>query len=123
MAEATAKEVMEHLHELLFKLAITRNFSNADTDFALPPFLVVIVVGQVQFLLWFLALGPTSEIAMDYSLGQAKAGFHEMEEQTVDYLRSFHSYTLSRGCKNSGPSAKQSNTTAELHAMEFDLVD
>ncbi len=123
MAEEAGQVLLERLHELMFRMAVSQNLSKGRTDIALClAFVLLIFLGRTQHTLLLLADTPETEPGRHYTAEDAEAKIHEMEESVTDYLLSFHKYTLSRNTSKSPKASTEDDSAFERHAKHFDLI-
>ncbi|KAK5273266.1 hypothetical protein LTR99_002656 [Exophiala xenobiotica] len=123
MAEEAGQVLLERLHELMFRMAVSQNLSKGRTDIALClAFVLLIFLGRTQHTLLLLADTPETEPGRHYTAEDAEAQIHKMEEAVTDYLLSFHKYTLSRKSPRSPKASAEDDSAFESHAKHFDLV-
>lgn len=123
MAEEAGQVLLERLHELMFRMAVSQNLSKGRTDIALClAFVLLIFLGRTQHTLLLLADTPETEPGRHYTAEDAEAKIHEMEESVTDYVLSFHKYTLSRNTSKSPKASTEDDSAFERHAKHFDLI-
>ena len=122
MAEKAAKKLTEHLHDLLFKLAVApKSSTTGQTDIALCMLLILnIFIGRTQATLVLLANSPREEDDLEYNLMIAKKTIQKMESVSNNF-DSLQKYTLSRKSCKSPTVSVGIGSPFEAHARECDL--